>query len=175
MTTLDIQLGDIPPEELDDTPRVETPTGDYDSEFPGSTEEAPYGYKPDGTPYKRRPNGAGKGPGTSGKKSSSVTRNEGQARAAAALLARMNLILAMALYPANLPKTAEAITDANGQFEEMAYQSLVNDPTLCRKILSAGTTGGKTGLIMAYGFLGLSAVPAIRSEIQERKLANEQD
>lgn len=181
MTLLDIQHvtrpDDLPPDDLppDEVPPLETPTGDFNAEFPGSTPEAPYGFKPDGTAYKRRPNGKGGG-GKSGQESGKVsTRNEGNARAAASLLARLNLMVVMALHTGNLPKTADAISENNRTFEEMAYNSLVNDPALCRKILGAGAASGKTGLIMAYAFLGVSAVPAIRIEIQERKEARENE
>lgn len=174
MTVLDISTVSRPNTDGTDapddaTPQVETPTGDYDPRYPGSTEDAPYGYKPDGTPYKRH-HGAGKREKTG----LPSTRNEGNARAAASLLARLNLMAVMALQTSNLPKTAEAISENNAMFEQMAYQSLVNDPALCRKILGAGAASGKTGLIMAYAFLGISAVPAVRIEIQERKaLADE--
>lgn len=149
----------------DEAPTVETTTGDYDSRYPGSTEDAPFGFKPDGTPYKRHHSGHGKDKKTG----ISSTRNEANAKAAAALLAHLNLMIVMALHTGNLSKTATAIEEGNAQFQAMAYNSLLQDPALCRKILGAGAASGKTGLIMAYAFLGVSAVPAIRLEIQERK------
>lgn len=143
-------------------------TGDYDPEFPGSTEEAPYGYFPDGRIRKRRPKGHGKpSPVASGSRRSPAS--ESQARTAAGLLARMNGLLAMSLGFSGLPTTAESIAESNAQFESMAYEALLTDPALCRKILSAGATSGKTGLIMAYGMLAVSIAPTAFVEIKERR------
>lgn len=176
MTTLDISRVPIPdelPVPDDETPPVENPTGDFDPSYPGSTSEAPYGFRDDGTPYKRHHGKRGGSPRSSSGKVS--TRNETQARTAAALLAQMNLIVVMALQASNLDKTAASIAESNAMFEQMAFNALATDPALCRKILGAGAVSGKAGLIMAYAVLGVSAVPAIRTEIQERKAALENE
>ena len=166
MTTnvLDFRSGEIPDDAPPGTSMPEGATS-FDPEFPGSTEEAPYGYKPDGTPYKRRPNGGGrpKGSGIKGK------GNESNARAAANMLCMMNNMLGVSLSMFGLPLTGAAIADANAQFEVMAIEALRTDPALCRKIMSAGATTGKTQLILAYGYLGMSAFPAMREEYAARR------
>lgn len=150
----------------------ESVTGDYDPEFPGSTPEAPYGFKPDGSPYLRRPKGKGKSGGSSAAKTGTLRRtpaSEQQAATAAALLARMNLLIGLSLNAMGLPGTSAALVEANDQFENMAREALLTDPALCRKILSAGATSGKTALIMAYGMLGVSVVPSALGEIKARR------
>lgn len=153
-----------------DLPKDEPPTLEgeaYNPEFPGSTADAPYGYKPDGTPYKRRPNGGG------GKKRGSTSKrmpaSDTAARSAASLLGRLNLLIGMAIQMNGMPETAATLTLANEQFENMAYEALLADPALCRKILGAGATSGKAGLVMAYATLGISIVPAARMEIVEKR------
>lgn len=154
----------------DDPPVFDPPSGgDYDPEFPGSTPDAPYGFKPDGTPYKRRPNGAGSGSGKKaggGKKTGSSDRS---AQTAASLLARMNGLVGISLTVFGMPATAMSLAEANDQFETMAYEALRSDPELCRKILAAGATSGKAGLVMAYGMLGVSIAPAALTEIREKR------
>jgi hypothetical protein len=49
----------------------------------------------------------------------------------------------------------------------MAREALATDPALCKKILSAGATSGKAGLVMAYVMLGATVVPTMRSEYRE--------
>jgi len=173
MATLpDFSTGEIPDENKEDAPP--SVSEDFDPEFPGSTEAAPFGFKPNGTPYKRRPNGAG--PGTSVGAPKRVTGNSDTlAKEAAGLLSQVNLLLAMSLTAANLNETALAIAEGNQRFEQMAYESLRADPALCRKILSAGQTSGKAGLVMAYGMLAVGIVPAARGEIQARREARENE
>lgn len=147
-------------------PLEEESTSDYDPAFPGSTKDAPYGFKPDGAPYKRRPN-------KSGTRESGVKRtpaSESAARAAAGLLAQLNTILVMVL-GTPMPQTAEQLEKGNKSFEEMAYQSLLSDPVLCRKILAAGKTSGTAGLVMAYAVLGLSVGPTAVEEYRSRRAA----
>lgn len=152
-------------DESDETPAVEYPSGDYNPEFPGSTPDAPYGYKADGTPYTRRPRG-------SGKKSSSVAprKSAKDAAAAAAMLTQLNALVAMSLSAFGLPQTAASIATANATFQPMAEDALASDPALCRKILSAGSVGGKTALFMAYGMLGASVYPALANEVKQKRL-----
>lgn len=155
-----------------DLPKDEPPILEgeaYNPEFPGSTPDAPYGYKPDGSPYKRRPNGNGGG----GKKGSSAAKrmpaSETAARSAASLLGRLNLLIGMAIQMNGLTETASTLALANENFENMAYEALLADPQLCKKILGAGATSGKAGLVMAYATLGISIVPAARMEIIEKR------
>jgi len=153
--------GTIP---TDDPPPTDTP-------FPVDA-DAPYGYKADGTPYKRRRNNTGTAKSAPGRR---LVASESQARTAANMLGQINQIMGMALASAQFPRTGGQIVEANAQFVEMAYESLLTDPALCRKILSAGASSGKSGLIMAYGMLTLAVVPAAREEIRERRLANQTD
>jgi hypothetical protein len=165
-----IPTTDLPPITLDESPVAEPSHTDFDPEFPGSTPEAPYGYKEDGTPYKRRHGKRGKRTVVGG-----VVSSDKQARTAANMLGQINQIFAMALASGRFPRTAEQIAIGNDQFVEMAYQALLSDPALCRKILSAGTTSGKTGLVMAYGMLALSVTPTVRQDIQAIKREREED
>lgn len=172
---MQIETGDIPPH-VDEPPETTAPNGDFDPLYPGSTPDAPYGFKPDGTPYRRRPKGTAGGTVKTGNKRMPAT--DASARAAASLLARMNMLLGIGIYTAGMERTAEAIKEANEQFEVMAYEALQADPQLCRKILGAGASSGKAGLVMAYVMLGASAFPSARQEIQEaraRKAENHAD
>jgi len=155
-----------------DSPQDTPPptSGDYNPEYPGSTAEAPYGYKPDGTPYKRRPKGTG---GASGSGTVKSPASDAQAKSAAYLLSRANVIVGISLAAFGMPMTTAALADANEDFEKMAYEALLTDPALCRKILSAGATSGKAGLVMAYASLGVSIMPAARDELRAKRLAKE--
>lgn len=138
---------------------------DYDPEFPGSTPEAPYGFKEDGTPYKRRPKGGKRS--TAGKR---MPASDATARAAAGLLARLNTLVAVGLSTAlRLPETGAAILEANERFEVMAFEALQTDPALCKKILGAGATSGKAGLVMAYSMLGVAVIPTALPEVRSRR------
>jgi hypothetical protein len=152
----------------DETPDVE-PDGYADSTpgpfidlYPDSTLEAPYGRKPNGEPYKRHH--SGRAP----KDGSVNARMPGkQAETAAALLARLNLLFGMSLGLAGMPRAQNELVKNNDTFEVMARDALAADPALCRKILSAGATSGKAGLVMAYTMLGVSIAPTIRDEYRE--------
>jgi hypothetical protein len=142
----------------------EPDTGPYDSRYPDSTPEAPYGYKPNGEPYKRHHSGHGsRGSGTG----SRMPATEKQAETAAALLARLNTIFGFVLTAAGMPESAATLAANNVMFESMAKQALETDPALCRKILSAGATSGKAGLIMAYAMLGMGTFPDMKREYRE--------
>lgn len=152
---------DIPPDSVDPV------TGDFDPDFPGSTPEAPYGFFTEGPnagqPRKRRPKGFGKGT-PSGHKMPATDR---QAESAASLLARLNSLVGVALTFAGMPMSALALEKNNDQFREMAKDALLADPQLCKKILSTGATGGKTGLAVAYLMLGVQTFPAMKAEYRE--------
>jgi len=148
---------------------------DFDPEFPGSTPEAPFGYLASGEPRKRRPNGTGTAPKSGGTGVRKMPTNPSTAKSAAGLLARMNLLIGLALHTSGLEDTALELRKANEQFEELAYEALLADPQLCKKILGAGATSGKAGLIMAYSMLGISIAPVARTEIIERRREREQD
>lgn len=161
---MDITLEDIP----QDTPPPVVEKVDFNPEYPGSTPEAPYGYKPDGTPYKRRPRASG----TQGR--GNMPASNSQATQAAALLARANLLVAMVIGFAGMPNTAAQIEKSNGSFEMMARDALLTDPQLCRKILSSGSTSGKAGLAMAYAMFGGSLFSTAKGEIRELRRKNEE-
>jgi hypothetical protein len=171
--SFEIETGNAP---RDETPVVssESVTGDFDPDYPGSTSDAPYGFKDDGTPYRRRPRGtANKASKSTGTRRSPAS--ESQARTAAALLAKANNLMAISLMALGMPLTAMQLRQANEDFESMAYEALLTDPALCRKILSAGATSGKTALLLAYGMLGFSVVPSAMGELKERRAKAEME
>lgn len=150
----------------DDAPPLDGPeeAGPFAHLYPDSTPDAPYGRKPDGTPYKRHHGGRGASAGPSlGRMPASAK----QAETAASLLARLNSLFGITLALAGMPNSAAELAKNNEQFEVMAREALSADPELCRKILSAGATSGKAGLVMAYVMLGVSTVPAMRNEYRE--------
>ncbi len=151
--------------DTDEAPPIVNANGDYDPEFPGSTPDAPYGFKDNGDPYKRRP--GPRGPRKSGR--GSMPASESQARSAAALLGQLNLIIGISLSSLGFPMTASAVAAGNDTFTEQAYAALLTDPALCRKILGAGAQSGKAALVMAYGMLVIGVVPAATAEFKERR------
>lgn len=158
---------------------IAPPTGDEEAGpfidlYPDSTPEAPYGRKPDGTPYKRHHGGHGKSPSTGAAKGSAMPAGR-QAETAAALLARLNVLFGFALTTAGMPESAATLAENNAQFEAMAREALSADPALCRKILSAGATSGKAGLAMAYVMLGASTFPSMRAEYKANHPREEYD
>lgn len=150
-----------------DVPQDEKPALDgvpFDSRYPDSTPDAPFGFKPNGEPY-RRHHGPGK---STAKGGSRMPASDAQARSAASVLGTLNKLIGMALLPV-LPGTAVAITEGNDDFEQLAFQALLTDPALCKKILGAGTSSGKAQLFMAYGALGMSVVPTAMGEIKTKR------
>jgi hypothetical protein len=91
------------------------------------------------------------------------------AAAAAALLARVNNLVGVSLHMFGMVNTANALVEANEQFEVMAREALATDPVLCRKILSAGASSGKAGLTMAYIMLGAQMTPAALQEYKAKR------
>ncbi len=174
MTALQIETVPIalPPPD-DETPEFDTSASDYDPDYPGSTPEAPYGFKEDGTPYKRRPKGSSGSSGKSAAAKAPSKANEALATSAARALCQVNTLIGMSLTVFGMPKTAEDMEKANAQFEIMAKESLRTDPALCRKILSAGASSGRTGLLVAYMYLVGSAFPAARTELKARRAEHE--
>lgn len=157
-------------ETASDTPQDAVPesVNDYDPEFPGSTPEAPYGFKADGTPYKRRPNSGTK----LGKPASAKTG--ASAANAAALLRSINSMVALSLLAFGMPLTGTTIEQAGNQFESMARDALESDPALAKRILSMGANTGKAQLAMAYITLGVAVTPVALAELREkRKESNE--
>lgn len=169
--TSTFEVSDTPPP----LPRDEAPTtdstlktGSFDPRYPDSTPEAPFGYKPDGSPYKRHHSSHGKSSG--GMRLPATSK---QAETAAAVLGKLNGLIALALWANGLKQTAEEMKNANDDFMQMAAEALAADPALCRKILSAGTSGAKAGLIMAYGMLAIDITPAVVKEMKEKKALKE--
>jgi hypothetical protein len=85
------------------------------------------------------------------------------------MLAQVNNLVCMSLAMAGLPQTGASLAESNGQFESMALEALRTDPALCKKILSAGATSGRTALFMAYGYLAMSAFPTARAEFKDAR------
>lgn len=149
----------------DDTPSPEPDNaGPFDPRYPDSTPEAPYGYKPDGTPYKRHHGGRSGGTASSGRGAPAKARD---AESAAWLLSRMNSFIGLALTVAGMPESAATLAANNEDFRRQAEDALLTDPVLCRKILSAGATSGKAGLAMAYVMLGVSTFPDMKREYRQ--------
>lgn len=182
MTMPDIEIEDIPDTGPDIKPDFEPPPDDpnspdnpsnwFNTEYPHSTPEHPYGFFPDtdgnpdfSRPRKRRPHKRRSG-GSTGL--SSTLASDRQARVAAGLLARLNALLGVGL-SVYLPNTAIELARANKEFEEMAYQALLNDPDLCKRIMAAGTTSGKAQLAMAYALLGGALAPMAYAEVKTRR------
>ena len=99
---------------------------------------------------------------------------------AAEALCQLNTIGAMLAMTAGYWSTGKAITATNDNgFREQAYNALLTDPELCKRILSAGTTSGKISLSIAYIMAGTSVVPYIVEDNKrlktERALKREQD
>ncbi len=149
------EIVDIPVQ--DETPELDG-IG-YAPEFPDATPEAPYGYFPDGRIRKRKPK-----TGATGKPAHRMPASDALASQAAGVLATLNNLLGLSLNMLGMPMTAKDLVNANEAFEKQAFEALRTDPALCRKILGAGATGGKVGLLMAYGMLGMAVVPAARTE-----------
>lgn len=154
-------------EQLNDpTPQL----ADFDPDKP--TSEAPYGYKADGSPYKRRRNG-GATPGTPKATRTSTAGNARLAEDAANVLCNLNDIVTIGLTFTGLTTTAGAWNGGQDTFRSQAVAALENDPALCRTILRAGATGGKFALIMAYGMLAVGTVPVAVLELRERQADKE--
>lgn len=159
---------DIP---VDESPAMSNGSPDFDVAYPGSTPDAPYGFKDNGEPYRRRPSGAG---GTrkanGGKGRGNMPASESQARSAAALLGQLNTIIGFSLASLGLPATGAQLAANNDVFVEQAYSALLTDPGLCRKIMGAGAQSGKAALVMAYGMLAISVVPVATAEVKARRV-----
>jgi hypothetical protein len=152
---------------------TDIPSGETENSSPDTsqdaTPDAPYGYTATGR-VRKRPVGSRNATPSSGK------RNDKLAADAAAILVTANGLVAISLMAFGMPMTAGAIQEANATFETMAREALANDPALCRKILSAGATGGKTALLLAYGMLASQVGPAAFMELRARRaLAAEED
>lgn len=150
----------------------------FNPEYPHSTPEHPYGYFPKSAtnpepdfsrPRKRRPHGHHNISGGS----ATSTRSDNAARTAASMLARINNLFGLAFQAMGMPQSMETMKRANDTFEEMAYEALINDPALARKILSAGASTAKAQLAMAYVMLGGSIAPSVVTEIREKREAKE--
>lgn len=163
-TELSFEKVAVPDSDRDETPPIAGVP--FDPQYPDSTPEAPYGYRADGTPYKRHHGQGRKARASSGGKR--MPASDAQARGAAGVLATANKLIAMALNPI-LPKMATELLAENDQFEDMAYDALLSDPVLCKKILGAGSQSGKVQLAMAYGALALSVAPTAATEIRIRR------
>ena len=153
---------DIPAESIPESVK------DYDPEFPGSTKEAPYGFKVDGTPYKRRPNSGSRAGKTVHAKNGASAAN------AAALLRSINSMVALSLLAFGMPLTGTTIEQAGDQFESMARDALESDPALAKRILSMGANTGKAQLAMAYITLGVAVTPVALAELREKRKENDE-
>lgn len=108
-----------------------------------------------------------------GVKSPTKTKGvEGTAALAASHLARLNGFLAMAMSSWGLPVTAQSVALANEEFQKLAYEALLADPVLAKKIAMGGAESGKAALIFAYGMFGLAVGPAAVMEIKQKREQN---
>lgn len=165
---------DIPPdlETFDGVVSGAESVGWFNPEYPHSTEEHPYGYFPDGRggydyskPRKRRPHGKRESTGDI----STSARADKTAKTAASMLARINTFVGLSLFAFGMETSRDALLSGNDTFEDMAYEALLTDPVLARKILSAGATSGKAQLAMAYVMLGGSVAPVAYSELKAKR------
>lgn len=179
--------GVVPPDEKPD-PTADS-SGDslssdganwFNPDFPYSTEEHPYGYFPDGKggwdfdrPRKNKPRGYGGTGTTSSGGVKGHPASEKSARAAAKLLAQMNLFVGMGISAFGMRMTAQELVDANSQFEEMAFQALLSDPKLCAKIMSAGLSSGRSQLMFAYLALAGALTPVAMQDIKNIRAERE--
>lgn len=159
---------DIP---QDETPDVAT-SGPFDPRYPDSTPEAPFGFKPDGTPYKRHHGGRGGSTVSTGRRSAASDK---LAETAAKTLGTMNTLIGISLAAFGFNETAVSIAAANEQFENMAAEALLTDPVLCKKILSAGSSSGKVQLTMAYATLGMAIMPAVKNDVKRKREESDND
>jgi hypothetical protein len=139
-----------------------------DAEYPCRVcgkEAGPYGGrgpKPKLCPdHKKQTNGT-----RSAKVSGAPANLAGQATG---VLVQLNGMLAMGAMALGMFGTASAISDANGTFEEQAYQALLTDPELCRLLLKGGVKSAKVSLGLAYVGMGVSVVPTAMMELKEKK------
>lgn len=116
-----------------------------------------------------------------GKSTRSVSgKNQALAASATEALCQINTLSAFGLMMFGMPLTAESITNAEQGFREQAYAALLTNPSLCQKILKAGTTSGTMALVMAYGMLGVAVGPVAYGEVtakrrEAQRLAAESD
>lgn len=131
----------------------------------GATKEAPYGYTKSGR-IRSKPLG-------SSTRKGSMPASESQAKAAAAILASGNAMLGAGLYSFGFLASAQEVEAGNERFEQMAYDALLADPAMCKKILSLGSSSAKVQLLVAYGMLASRVAPAAITELKERKAMRE--
>jgi hypothetical protein len=120
--------------------------------------------------------GRGAATGTVSTRSSSPTLGgtaPAQARAAASMLARLNMLFAMGLNTLGMNITSAQIVTANEEFENLAREALAADPKLARKIIGVGGSSGKAGLTMAYALMGATVAPAVMVDIKAKKAEND--
>lgn len=171
--SLDILEGVIP-DEAPATSDHDTPglPDWFSADYPYSTEEHPYGFfnlpngEPDYTrPRKRRPHGKRESTGAV----ATSARADTSAKTAAAMLARLNTFVGLSLGVFGMDLTRDALLSGNDVFQDMAYEALLTDPALARKILSAGASSGKAQLTMAYVMLGGAIAPVGYGELKRKR------
>jgi hypothetical protein len=95
--------------------------------------------------------------------------NEQLAASASEILSKTNSLAMLAVMAFGMPLTASVIAEHNDEFKNNAYEALLLDPALCKKIMA---TGGKTAglaLFMAYGQLGMFVVPLAITEFKAKR------
>lgn len=168
---------DIP--DIDD-PDAEIPVEDLPEaitcSFPGCNEELVYlgrGRKPKFCSDHK--NGKAVAAATLASRSRVKGNNEQLAAQASEILAKTNSLAMLAILAFGMPLTATTIAEHNEEFKNNAYEALLLDPSLCKKILA---TGGKTAglaLFMAYGQLGMFVVPLAITEFKEKREARREE
>lgn len=113
-------------------------------------------------------------PGASTKSRTPARAND-TAALAASVLAQMNGYLGLGLMIFGLPLTATEINKANEQFRELAYEALLLDSKLSKRIVSAGGKSAGVALSMAYATLTVNVAPVAMQELKQRKASKNVD
>lgn len=90
---------------------------------------------------------------------------------AAKTLVQANSIIGVLAAAAGLFGTAGAIAAYQETFEAQAYAALSTDPKLCQMILKSGSKSAGLSLAIAYGGMGMAAVPVAMEEIRAKREA----
>lgn len=96
--------------------------------------------------------------------------NDKLASQATSVLCGYNRIASISVDLFGMKETADAIWNGNDEFSNLAYEALLGDPVLAKRIASV-TAGspGMLGLVIAYAALGSSVAGVARAELAERK------
>lgn len=104
-----------------------------------------------------------------GERRSATPQDEKAAARAVDALWELNAGGAFLTQFAGYEATAEAIRLTEEGFRERAYQALLRDPELAKRITQSGAMSGKLGLALAYFMLGTAVVPIAAMEMRQKR------